>query len=101
MRKGKRTRALRNMNKDRERDGVFITYTNNQVFIVALAPNQANSESPARQQKQMYCCYCISISSGRLTSQFPRSPLRSHIQTHTNNACKVGECGKLVAGDAI
>lgn len=59
------------MNKVRERDSVFITYANNQVFIVALAPNQASRESSARQQKQTCCFYCISISSGKATPQFP------------------------------
>lgn len=101
---GKRSRALRNMNKDRVRDSVFITYANKQVFIVALAPNQANRQSSARQQKQTCCFCCISISSGKATPQYPILlwiPTCTYEPTHTNNVYKVRECGNLVAGDVI
>lgn len=49
-----------NMIKGRARDSVFITYSNSQVFIVALASYKANSKSLVCEQKQM-CCVSFSL----------------------------------------
>lgn len=70
--------------RERGRDSVFITYVNNQVFIVALAAKQAKREISACQQKQMCCFYCISASNGRAAPQLPYCTQNTHayIQRH-------------------
>lgn len=80
----KRNRALRNL--FRARDGVFITYTNNQVFIVALAPKPSSQPEsyPSAETNVpllLHLCYMWEASS---------TP-RSHIQTHTGHVYEKGE----------
>lgn len=96
MRGREREIELCEIGRESERDNVFITYANSQVFIVALAPNQAHREISARQQKQTSCFYCISISSERAIPHFPLfssefTHTHSHIymQTHTGHINKV------------
>lgn len=74
----KRNRALRNL--FRARDGVFITYTNNQVFIVALAPKPSSQPEscPSAETNApllLHLCYMWEA----------RSTPRSRIQTHAGH----------------